>query len=139
MLVKSAGNSVPNATLAAPVKVAKSIIKSVLFSVSWLKVRASANNSLPSASVLPISTGVLFRENIISKGLIERSETEFSASGRRSLKLIGQSILIKVCAIPNAIALPPISFFISIMLFEGFRSNPPLSKVTPLPINVIFG
>ncbi len=34
LLVKSAGNSVPNATLAAPVKVAKSIIKSVLLSVS---------------------------------------------------------------------------------------------------------
>ena len=41
--------------------------------------------------------------------------------------------------IPKTTALPPMSFFIRSMLLEGFISKPPLSNVTPLPINTIEG
>ena len=69
LLENKAGSSVPKATRAAPVNVAKSIKRSVGFSSA--KYKASANISLPSASVLPISTSIPLLVLRISSGLIE--------------------------------------------------------------------
>ena len=44
-----------------------------------------------------------------------------------------------MCANAITLADPPISFFIRAMLAAGFKSNPPVSKQTPLPTKVIFG
>ena len=75
----------------------------------------------------------------MSIGLIDLSETAFSASGNIILKFTGHFTDIKAYPIPKTTALPPISFFMSSILLEGFISNPPLSNVTPLPINTIVG
>ena len=41
-----------------------------------------------------------------------------------------------ICARPSTQAAPPMSFFMVAMPAEFFKSNPPVSKQTPLPMSV---
>ena len=122
---------------AAPVNVAKSIMKSG--SSSQASVMASARTSRPSASVLPTSTFSPARVSMTSSGRIDSDDTAFSAAGISTRSWIWVSAVIRALARPRTCAAPPISFFISSMALDGFRSNPPESKVMPLPIRVILG
>ena len=108
-------------------------------SSSQASVIASARTSRPSASVLPTSTGVPARVSMTSSGRIDFADTAFSAVGTRTRSLTGSAAVITAAARPSTVAAPPISFFISSMAFEGFRSRPPESKVIPLPIRVMEG
>ena len=136
-LQNKAGHSVPKATRAAPVSVAKSTMKSGLSSIA--KSRTSASTRRPSASVLPTSTLMPALVSMISSGRIERSETAFSAAPINTRKRTGISDVIMAKARPRTCAEPPISFFIISIAPAGFKSRPPESNVTPLPTKVIRG
>ncbi len=63
----------------------------------------------------------------------------FSTAGIKTRNCTGASKCISICANASVHAAPPISFFISSMPAEGFRSSPPLSKQTPFPTRVTRG
>ena len=86
LLEKRAGRSLPRATLAAPVRVAKSTTRlgrSLESSVA--RTRASARMSRPSASVFVISVLLPLRARMTSPGLRALPLIEFSAIGNSNL------------------------------------------------------
>ncbi len=134
---KSAGNSGPSATRAAPVKVAMST-RSAGLSVD-ASASASQRISLPSASVLPTSTVSPFRVLMMSRGRIALPETAFSTIGNRTRSRTGSFAAMTARASASMIAAPPMSFFMLSMPEAALRSRPPESKHTPLPTSVTLG
>ena len=108
-------------------------------SSSPARVRASARTRRPSASVLPISIDRPLREAITSPGRMAAPETAFSATGSSMVSRTGSPAAITIRPSARAWAAPPMSFFISRMPDEGFKSRPPVSKVTPLPTSTSAG
>src|SRR6185437_10670031 len=80
-----------------------------------------------------------FRVLTISKGRIALPATEFSTAGTSTRSRTLSLAAMIACARPSIVAAPPMSFFISFMPLDGFRSSPPVSKHTPLPTSVTFG
>ena len=130
-LLNIAGTSVPSATRAAPVSVAKSRMSAGRSSL------AAASTSLritrPSASVLSISIDMPLRAVRMSPGRYAFAETAFSTAAIMSRSRTGSPSRMISRASPIACAAPPMSFFISRMCCADLRSSPPLSKHTPLP------
>ena len=96
-------------------------------------VSASHKTNLPSASVFKISTVCPDKVFTTSPGLVAVLLGMFSAEATTpiifSLGLISAIALI----VPNTLAEPDISYFISSMLGLGLMLIPPVSKVIPLP------
>jgi hypothetical protein len=136
-LQNSAGRSVPSATRAAPVSVAQSTII-VGFSDAPSN-RASHRISLPSASVLPISTVMPLRVGTTSSGRKALPDTLFSTAGTSRRRRTGSLVAITMAATAIMVAAPAMSFFMFSMPVAGFRSRPPVSKHTPLPTSVTLG
>ena len=95
--------------------------------------RPSDNTSLPSASVFNISIVFPDKPLITSPGLVALAAGIFSA-----IQVIPTTLpLWPVCAnasiVPNTVAEPPMSYFISSMPAPGLSEIPPVSKVIPLP------
>jgi hypothetical protein len=65
--------------------------------------------------------------------------TALSTAATSTRNRTGKPELMTSRASPSAVAAPPISFFISRMALDGFKSSPPLSKQTPLPSSVTLG
>ena len=63
----------------------------------------------------------------------------FSTNGSSTRNWTGKPASITKEANARAMAAPPMSFFISAMPDDGFKSSPPVSKHTPLPTRVTFG
>ncbi|MNP54094.1 hypothetical protein D3C76_1486240 [compost metagenome] len=57
----------------------------------------------------------------------------FSAQARMHTRLIGSFSSSTARRVPNTLAAPPMSYFISSMPAPGLRLMPPVSKVMPLP------
>uniref|UniRef100_A0A1A9Z139 Uncharacterized protein n=1 Tax=Glossina pallidipes TaxID=7398 RepID=A0A1A9Z139_GLOPL len=97
----------------------------------------SHKTSLPSASVLRIST--VFPDNVstISPGRHEDASSMFSQHANTPMILRFKFNFNTVCIIPNTAAAPHISYFISSILCDGFNEIPPESNVNPFPIKTI--
>ncbi len=116
---------------------AQSITKSGFSSIA--SAIASQRTSRPSASVLPTSTVRPFRVLITSSGRKALPETLFSTAGISTRRRTGSSAAMIILATASTFAAPPMSFFMFSMPPAGFRSSPPVSKQTPLPISVTLG
>jgi len=94
---------------------------------------ASASISLPSASVLPISTVFPLKLLTISPGRVASPDGMFSTTGRTPItRIFGLSPAVAISAAAT-VAAPAISIFMVSRDPVGLRFIPPESKVTPLP------
>ena len=63
----------------------------------------------------------------------------FSTNGSNTRNWTGKPASITTEANAKAMAAPPMSFFISAIPDDGFKSSPPVSKQTPFPTTVTRG
>ncbi len=75
----------------------------------------------------------------MSSGRNALPATAFSTAGINTRKRSLSFASITICASASTLAAPPISFFMISMPVDGFKSNPPASKQTPLPTSVTLG
>ena len=73
----------------------------------------------------------------MSPGLVALPPGIFSVVGIIPTTFMGSFISAIAVMVPNTLAAPHISYFISSIFAAGFKEMPPVSKVTPLPTNTI--
>ena len=133
----------PVATICAPVSVAMSTTSSASTSSPDANATPSARTSLPSASVLLISTLRPLLHSRTSSGRNAAGPTAFSATHKTQcrsppprLDPSGSSVTAALNA-PSAAAAPPRSVFMPGMPVLPLICNPPVSKVIPLPTSAV--
>lgn len=99
----------------------------------------SASTSLPSASVLPISTVNPFLDLIISRGLKLLELTKFSANPITATKFDFNFNLTALSKALRTEQAPCLSLCIPDIPEVGLRFKPPESKVRPLPTKLTKG
>ena len=125
----------PNAITQAPVSVA--ISTTALGSKRSAYVSASHKIKRPSASVF--STSMVRPDMLvrISPGLIAPASGMFSHVAIKPTALMPKSSSPMALKVPNTLAAPHISYFISSISAPGLSEIPPVSKVIPLPTNTV--
>mmetsp|Transcript_4134 Transcript_4134/g.16413 ORF Transcript_4134/g.16413 Transcript_4134/m.16413 type:complete len:355 (+) Transcript_4134:119-1183(+) len=133
----------PVATICAPVSVAMSTTSSASTSSPDANATPSAKTSLPSASVLLISTLRPLLHSSTSSGRKAEGPTAFSATHKTQCKSppprLNPSGSINTAALnaPSAPAAPPRSVFMPGMPVLPLICSPPVSKVMPLPTSAV--
>ena len=130
---------VPRATVAAPVRVARSTTASGAGSISAASDSASASTSRPSASVFSTSTVDPLRMVSTSPGLRARAPGMFSAIGAMAVTRTRTARSAQAERAAITIAAPLMSVFMVDIPSAVLRERPPESKVMPLPTRTTWG